>query len=444
MPLNLLLVFLSFVIGIAITDYLRSFDLYEKEPLPRMFLVVLWGGAWSIIISVLTYKLLAKAGICRIDNFFGALFVIGPVEEAAKLLALFSSYFIFRKELNEPTDGLIYMACVALGFSLIENYFYATRTPDSGILLFLRLLISTPLHIFSSIFMGIAFFEIIKLRTGALFLLVSFCYASLIHGFFDAILFSKWVLVFLFIVICFSSRWTLSVLSYSTAKSPFRPELKAFIGQCRTDRRTGLECLNCGSLNDKDTYTGNSFFIQKCDQCTNYIATKDSLFRIFRFFGSVFDNLAQYYWDAKFHNLPYSRLYKGNSVSDLKNLAFFDLDELNEALKELNRSTIKNFERNWWFPKKLRSIPDKEEAERSKDKGETDYTGAWNTNPLLIAAILMIFIVGFVLAQIERDAWFAFFFLGYPFIIFLYLILYLLVKWIVKGRKAYTRNSGQP
>jgi RsiW-degrading membrane proteinase PrsW (M82 family) len=138
MSLNLLLVLLSFVIGIAITDYLRSFDLHEKEPLSKMFLVVLWGGVWSVGISVLTYQLLVKTGLGRIDNFFGALFVIGPVEEAAKLLALFSSYFIFREELNEPTDGLIYMSCVALGFSLIENYHYATRTPDSGILIFLR------------------------------------------------------------------------------------------------------------------------------------------------------------------------------------------------------------------------------------------------------------------------------------------------------------------
>ncbi|MCU0561865.1 MAG: PrsW family intramembrane metalloprotease [Desulfobacterales bacterium] len=164
MSLNLLLVLLSFVIGIALTDYIRSFDLHEKEPLPQMFLVVLWGGAWSVGISVLTYRLLATTGLGRIDHFFGALLVIGPVEEAAKLLALFSSYFIIRKQLNEPTDGLIYMSCVALGFSLIENYFYATQTPGSGTLIFLRLFISTPLHIFASIFMGIVPSDFILLR----------------------------------------------------------------------------------------------------------------------------------------------------------------------------------------------------------------------------------------------------------------------------------------
>jgi RsiW-degrading membrane proteinase PrsW (M82 family) len=430
MPLNLLLVILSFVIGISITDYIRSYDIHEKEPLHKMFLVVLWGGAWSVGITILTYQLLGKAGLGKIDNFFGAVFVIGPVEEAAKLLALLSSYYFIRKDLNEPTDGLIYMTCVALGFSLIENYFYATRTPDSGILLFLRLFISTPVHILSSIFMGIAFFDIMKLRTGVGILLVSFCYASLVHGLFDAILFSKWILAFLFLVICFSQRWALSLLSYTTAKSPFRRDLKAFIENCKTERKTGLECLNCGNINDKDTYIAQGFSIQKCDQCPSYISTKDSLFKLFRFFGSVFKDPTQYYWDAKFYNRPYSTLYKGNSVSDQKNLAFFLLDELNEALNELNRSIVTDFERNWWFPKKLRSAPDTEESKNHEDTG--------SKNPLFITTLLMgvIITLVFTLVDLDRESWFALLFLGYPFLIFFYLILYLLVKLFVKTRKA--------
>jgi hypothetical protein len=239
-------------------------------------------------------------------------------------------------------------------------------------------------------------------------------------------------------VVCFSRRWTLSVLSYSTAKSPFRSDIKAFIGQCRTERKTGLECLNCGSLNDKDTYAGKGFFVQKCDRCPNYITTKESLFRIFLFFGSVFDNPAQYYWDAKFHNLPYSRLYKGNSVSDLKNLAFFLLDELNDALNELNRSTIRDFERNWWFPKKLRSAPDIEEIKNGLADGEKAYNESATKNPIVITTLLMIVIIGtiYVSSSFDWEHWFTFIFLGYPFIIFLYLIFFLLVKLLLKKRKA--------
>jgi hypothetical protein len=241
---------------------------------------------------------------------------------------------------------------------------------------------------------------------------------------------TQWILVFLFMAFCFSYRWTLSVWRYTTAKSPFRTDLKAFIESNASQRKTGLECLNCGGLNDKDTYAGKGFFVQKCDQCPNYIATKESLFRIFRFFSSIFSDPNQYYWDAKFHNLPYSRLYKGNSVSDLKNLAFFNLDELNEALHELNRSAINDFESNWWFPKELRSAPDTEESGNRED--------ALGKNPLFIATVLMgvIFAAVYVSVNLDGPAWFTVFFVGYPFIIFLYLILYLLAKLFVKKRKA--------
>jgi hypothetical protein len=322
------------------------------------------------------------------------------------------------------------MTCVALGFSLIENYSYATRTPDSGILLFLRLFISTPAHILFSIFMGIAFFDIMKLRTGVGILLVSFCYASLVHGLFNAIIFERWILVFLGILMCFSRAWALSLLSYTTAKSPFSTDLKNFIANSKTQKITGLECLNCRSINDKDTYVGKRFFIQKCDQCPSYISTKDSLFKIFCFFGSVFKDPTRYYWDAKFYKRPYSTLYKGNSVSDQKNLAFFLLDELNEALNELNRSTVTNFERNWWFPKKLRSTPDTEESKNHEDTR--------SKNPLFITTLLMVVIITLVIAlvDLDRESWFGLLFLGYPFLIFFYLILYLLVKLFVKTRKA--------
>ena len=56
--------------------------------------------------------------------------------------------------MDEPTDSLIYMACVALGFSLIENYFYAVRNPSTTPLIAIRLIICTPMHIAFSIFLG--------------------------------------------------------------------------------------------------------------------------------------------------------------------------------------------------------------------------------------------------------------------------------------------------
>jgi len=356
MSQNLLLVLISFFLGIVLTAFIRTFDKHEKEPLSKMLLVLCWGAFWSVAIAAITYKVLDKSNIGDLENFFGAVFVIGPVEEAAKLLALLSAYFIFRKEINEPTDGLIYMTCVALGFSLVENYFYATQTAESGYLLFMRLFTSTPAHILFSIFMGIAFYIVVKHRVGYNLLFVSFLYASIVHGLYDAMIFQSWVLFAILLLMRMSWRWAMTVLSYTTSKSPFRKELKEFIEDYhQPEVMKGLECLNCGSKNDKQSFKHKEITLQQCDQCQAYVTTKNSLFEIFHFFGSSFKDLSEHYLDKEIHEEEYSTLYKGNYVSDDKNLAYFHLNELNDALITFNQSTIDNFEKNWWFPTKLRN-----------------------------------------------------------------------------------------
>ena len=356
MSQNLLLVFISFFLGIVLTAFIQTFDKHEKEPLSKMLLVLCWGAFWSVAIATITYKVLNKSNIGDLENFWGAIFVIGPVEEAAKLLALMSSYFIIRKEINEPTDGLIYMTCVALGFSLVENYFYATQTTDSGYLLFMRLFTCTPAHILFSIFMGIAFYIVVKHRVGYSLLFVSFLYASIVHGLYDAIIFQGWMLFVMILLMKISWRWAMTILSYTTSKSPFRKELKEFIeGYHQPEIMKGIECLNCGSKNDKQSFRHNKIILQQCDQCPAYVTTKNYLFDIFHFFGSSFKDLSEHYLDSEIHEKKYSTLYKGNYVSDDKNLAYFNLNELNDALITFNQSTIDNFEKNWWFPTKLRN-----------------------------------------------------------------------------------------
>ena len=354
MNVNYLFILISFVLGFFLIDYIRSFDLYEKEPMIKMFAVTLWGGVWSVGISLFLYGLVHKIGINKYDNIFGAVFIIGPVEELAKFLALLSSYFLIKKELNEPTDGLIYIACVALGFSLIENYFYAIRTPNSGYLLFFRLLISTPMHIFCSIFMGLAFYVIVKLKKGIQLFFTSFAYAVLIHGLFDGIIFHSLLLIFLILVIKFSYLWTLSLLSYTTAKSPFRPRLSQFINGIRTAAiEKGIECINCGNKEKKETYRIGKIVVQKCNGCNSYVATADSLYYIFHHFGSDFRNLTCKYKHKEIYKTDYSTLFQGNYVSDKKRIAFFKIDELENALEQFKVKLIQEIESQWWFSKGL-------------------------------------------------------------------------------------------
>ena len=186
---NYPLILLSFLIGILAVNYLRTYDIHEREPLFKMVLVTVWGGVFSIVLSIALYTSLQLIGIQGHHNVFGALLVIGPVEEAAKFIALLSCYLFIRHEINEPTDGLIYMSCVALGFSLIENYFYAITSQSSGFVFFIRLLTSTPGHILFSVFMGIAFYALVRLRTGVMLFLIAYAYAIITHGLYNSIVF---------------------------------------------------------------------------------------------------------------------------------------------------------------------------------------------------------------------------------------------------------------
>lgn len=423
MNINLVFVIISFVLGFFITAYIRSFDIYEKEPLPKMFLVVIWGGVWSILLCSFMYDVVEKAGVSIVNDFWGALFVIGPVEEAAKFLALLSAYLFIKKDLNEPTDGLVYMTCVALGFSLIENYFYATKIPDSGHLLFLRLFISTPAHICFSIFMGISFYVIIKYKTGAVLLFVSYIYACIVHGLFNSIIFHGWIIGFLFALIAFSKNFLFHLLSYTTAKSPFRKSLNDFVASYEEPKKeVGIECINCGSLNNKTTYKIEDLTFQKCDKCSFFVSTKGNIFRIFRFFGLPFRDFTNRYWDAKFHKRKYSTLYKNNYISDEKRLGFFKLNELDDALDELRESHIQIFENKWWFPDKLRLT----QATRENQETKT----------IVIPLLITVFILGLSLSIVDSMETRLAIIVGlWPFIIIFFGVIYSVVSQHVETNK---------
>lgn len=430
MQMHLILIIVSFLLGLLVLNHIRSFDIHEKEPLMKMVLVMVWGGFVSIGICSILYGWTQSLGIKELKTVFGAMFIIGPVEEAAKFIALASSYIFIRKDLNEPTDGLIYMSCVAVGFSLIENYFYATQAPDLGYLLLLRLLICTPGHILFSAFMGIAFYHLCRLRTGVTLFVISYLYACITHGIWDSIVFSGWLIIFLYLLVKVTYGWTLNILSYTTAKSPFRKTLKEFVETCeRPIESKGLDCLNCGSQNDKITYRLKKLEFQKCDNCSFFIAAKESLFGIFKFFGSIFKkDLSEYYWDGKFYKTEYSTLHKGSFVSDKRGLAFFELNAFNSALIEVNDKIIDNFEDHWWFPNKFK---EKKHKKGSIDDGQKGEIVTQPQKPFIFSKAVLIPLLitsAIVIVALWRlktpSNIVSFLVVGFPFIIIFFGILY--------------------
>lgn len=98
------------------------FDRYDREPLPLVAGVFLWGAVVVPGLLVMTADAAAAAlGGPPFGDGMAAVTVFGPfVEEAFKglgilLVVLFSSHF------DNPTDGLVYGTAVGLGFATTEN-----------------------------------------------------------------------------------------------------------------------------------------------------------------------------------------------------------------------------------------------------------------------------------------------------------------------------------
>src|SRR5262249_36074087 len=136
--------------------YVNSKDRHRPEP--RWRLLFAFGlGIAACIISIVGYALLDALGVPDIE--FGerrwtAVFcfaIVGPLEEGAKVLMAYLIVFRWR-EFDEPMDGFVYAAAIALGFACAEN-FYGT-SPSAG-LRELALVVALPItHVLFSAIWG--------------------------------------------------------------------------------------------------------------------------------------------------------------------------------------------------------------------------------------------------------------------------------------------------
>jgi RsiW-degrading membrane proteinase PrsW (M82 family) len=122
-PLSYLLYVVLFVIA-PIIFYLWFFhrrDKWEREPLRLMLTIFLIG---AIPVVVLALILESAAGLF-ISAAAGTIIAAPIIEEILKWggVRLFAYN---RKEFNEPLDGFVYGAAVALGFAAVETSLYVT------------------------------------------------------------------------------------------------------------------------------------------------------------------------------------------------------------------------------------------------------------------------------------------------------------------------------
>lgn len=175
------------------------------------------------------------------------LFVVGPVEEGCKFLAVRLHAYRSRY-FEEPMDGLVYAAAASLGFASAENFFYVlTFGPE---VMIARAPLSTLAHLVFGCIWGYALGAGIRRTGGAAFALAGLAVAAGLHGAFNAAVFGPYPLAGIGLVVL-GAFWTMSRFNWARRISPFRLRRNYPFVTCRQCqalvRVTRASCLRCGS-----------------------------------------------------------------------------------------------------------------------------------------------------------------------------------------------------
>lgn len=342
-------IILSTIIGVIIIAWIRSFDIYEKET----FLAMLWaffaGGVTSVMTALGIYEFLGLFGVEDevISNTLGSILVIGPVEEFAKLAGLVVVYVLIRKRFNELTDGIIYMSCVALGFSIIENFFYANAGEGNQYLLIYRAFICTPAHISFSVIIGYAWYRYKRENKPLRTVIIALAFASILHGIFDALAFSPWFNFLLIIYLWLIMKQSLKLVQYSNVVSPFRPAFAALFDTPSGETAEEIECPNCGSSGQKEVVRNSFFTACRCDNCGYHIASRNDIRKIFRVFAPEYKRLSKKLIPARFSDgRTVMSVYGSAFFGDGGRKGFFMVSEVAEQLQTINEELIHRFRKH--------------------------------------------------------------------------------------------------
>jgi RsiW-degrading membrane proteinase PrsW (M82 family) len=276
-PLAINLAFLSYLIGFLFVLLIRSYDKYEKEPLFKLVIFSFLGGIVSVLVSTLLYLFIHPK-----FTFFDAIFKVGAVEEFSKLLTLFILYKLIKKEFDEIVDGIIYTAAISLGFSVIENIYYAINNIHPYPLLFKRFIFATVGHISFSVYLGIAFYVHKKIRLNYPGLLTAYVLAVLAHGLYDGVLFerefSQFFLLIYALLVYFQFRLLKLAYAYSQMKQAISMDNLQLVNEDET-----MYCCHC-QQQKSSKYTFNKIEIYVCQTCERAIISENNFKKLLKYF----------------------------------------------------------------------------------------------------------------------------------------------------------------
>jgi len=186
---------LASIIGPAIfwVGYFYYKDRQQPEPLINLLEAFLLGFL-SGFLCFITYRQLPLLGLPAGFNlvvakgqakeiFYYSLGVVGPLEEIFKFLP-FAIFIMKWRDVDEPSDGVVYAASVAIGFASFENLGYLPMM--TGLAFFGRALASPLTH---ALFSSVWGFSVAKARMKGqsqfLAALFSLPLAAVFHGLFN-------------------------------------------------------------------------------------------------------------------------------------------------------------------------------------------------------------------------------------------------------------------
>jgi RsiW-degrading membrane proteinase PrsW (M82 family) len=108
-------------------DYFRRIDVFEREKISHLIITLLI-GCFTPFICLYFYSLLHNMGFHEngrfIHDLIYSIVAVGLNEEFSKIIGVIVVFTIFKRQINEPIDVLIYAGVVAIGFAMIENFKY--------------------------------------------------------------------------------------------------------------------------------------------------------------------------------------------------------------------------------------------------------------------------------------------------------------------------------
>ena len=240
---------ISFVPGLIWLWFFARIDRLRPSSRSWITLTFLCGILSTIPAALVSELLLPKdlfsPEVALATISFSMFFVVGPVEETCKFLAIRLS--VYRSlHFEETMDGLVYGAAASLGFASVENLLYVLEYGPE--VMVLRAPFSTLAHMVFGSMWGCGL-GLNRAGRGPWVVWIGLVGAAVFHGLFNILLFGA-VPFFSLLLISAGGIWTYQLFKWGQRISPFRYQRNIPLIICEgcksLIRSHSVYCSRCG------------------------------------------------------------------------------------------------------------------------------------------------------------------------------------------------------